>query len=317
MSNLNEETKTVPNKEEEYEDEEEALSLCDFPLNCDDPERNSKTHHHRRSSSQPSEYAFEFSNDPNSDNMSHAEDIIHCGKLVPYRQQQQQQQPLFDDQILKSLSTDYDSANFSRRYCDSLPTSARSNSTRLTRSSRSLDRKKLRRNSSLVMKSEASDIHRSLSKGLVKSEAASKPRWYDLMFGPVKLPPEMDLQDMKNRQVRRSPGIMFPAADGGGRDGRSSWGHDLLRVLSCKNHSSSVAVTASIRLVPQLWITWFSRSTISIGIASSCTLINFDTNNNCNLQGSRMHVYMGIFYWLFWSLIHVSAHAYQCVSFYI
>ncbi|KAH6835400.1 hypothetical protein C2S53_003251 [Perilla frutescens var. hirtella] len=257
-----------PNKDEQEEEEEEdqeedALSLCDFPLNSDEAERNndaSKTHHHRRSSSQPSEYSFEFSSDLIAEYTSHAEDLIHCGKLVPYRQQQQ---PLFDDHILKSLSEDYDSANFSRRYCDSLPelkpmrSNGSASSTKLTRSSRSLDRKKLRRNSSLVMKSEASDIHRSLSKGLAKSE--SKPRWYGLMFGLVKLPAaEMDLRDMKNRQVRRNPGSMFP---GGGSpairserrsSNSSSWGHDLLRVLSCKNHQSSVAVTASIGLVPQL-----------------------------------------------------------------
>ncbi|KAL0316630.1 UNVERIFIED_CONTAM: hypothetical protein Sradi_5541200 [Sesamum radiatum] len=62
----------------------------------------------------------------------------------------------------------------------------------------------------------------------------------------------MDLQDIKNRQVRRNPGSMFPGMDGGGgipAGRRSSWGHDLLRVLSCKNHAS-VAVTASIGLMP-------------------------------------------------------------------
>lgn len=250
-------------KEEEEDQEEEALSLCDFPLNSDEPEKKDSSksrHHHRRSSSQPSDF-FEFFNDLNSENMSHAEDIISCGKLVPYKQQQ----PLFDDHILKSVSGDYDhSINLSRRYCDSLPeinpTRSNSNaSTRLTRSSRSLDCKKLRRNSSLVMKSEASDIHQSFSKGSVKSEGfkGSKPRWYSLMFGQVKFPPEMDLRDMKNRQVRRNPGSMFLAVEAGGRapanrsDRRSSWGHDLLRVLSCKNHPS-VAVTASIGLVPQV-----------------------------------------------------------------
>ncbi|KAI3444157.1 hypothetical protein Pfo_000822 [Paulownia fortunei] len=255
ISFQDQETKTPKAEEEE---EEEALSLCDFPLNSDGPEKkdSSKTQHHRRSSSQLSDF-FEFFNGLNSENtMSHAEDIISCGKLVPYKQQ-----PLFDDQILKSLSADDDAINLSRRYCESLPelNPTRSNSTastRLTRSSRSLDCKKLRRNSSLVMKSEASDIHRSFSKDSVKSEGfkGSKPRWYALMFGLVKFRPEMDLRDMKNRQVRRNPGSMFPAVEPGGRvpaNRRSSWGHDLLSVLSCKDHAS-VAVTASIGLVPQV-----------------------------------------------------------------
>ncbi|KAG8372380.1 hypothetical protein BUALT_Bualt12G0060200 [Buddleja alternifolia] len=192
--------------------------------------------------------------------MSHAEDIIFCGKLMPYRK------PSFDDKILKSVSDHYDSIKLSRRYCESLPDqvnrSIKSKNSRFTRSSRSLDckRSQLRRNSSLVMKSEASDIHRSFSKGSAKSEALrgcnSKPRWYALVFGLVKFPPEMDMRDMKNRQVRRNPGSLFAAVDGGGRipaDRRSSWGYDLLRVLSCKSHASvGVAATSSIGLVPQV-----------------------------------------------------------------
>ncbi|KAL1534037.1 hypothetical protein AAHA92_31441 [Salvia divinorum] len=240
------------------EEEENAPSLCDFPLNSCESERNNESsisyaHHHQRRSSQQLD-SFEFSNDLSSDSLSHAEDIIHCGKLMPYKQQPS----LLDDQALISPSN---SPEFSPspRYCKSLP--PRSNSyanTRLMRSSRSLDRKNLRRNSSRVVKPEASDIHR----GLVKSEGSKawwKPRWYDLTFGFVKFPPEMDLRDMRIRQSRRNPGgITFTAATGGDRtpenrsDRRSSWGHDFLRVLSCKNHPGSVAVTASIGLLPQL-----------------------------------------------------------------
>ncbi|PIN01770.1 hypothetical protein CDL12_25719 [Handroanthus impetiginosus] len=255
-NNQDQETLKAP-KGQEDEEEEEALSLRDFPLNSDEPtvkEYSSRGHDQRTSSSQPSD-SFEFSNDLNSQNMSHAEDIISCGKLVPYNKKQ----PLFDDQILKSLSRDDDAIDFSRRYCDSLPELSPT-TTRLTRSSRSLDSKKLRRNSSLVMKSEASEIRRSFSKESVKSEGfykGLKPRWCVLMFGPVKLPPEMDLRDMKNRQARRSSGSMFPAVEGGGRvpgdrsDRRSSWGYDWLRVLSCKNHASVDAI-ASIGIVPEV-----------------------------------------------------------------
>ncbi|KAI3446643.1 hypothetical protein Pfo_003308 [Paulownia fortunei] len=247
--------KTKPPKEEE----EEALSLCDFPLNSDEPEKKEscKTQDKRRSSSEPSDF-FEFFNDISSE-MSNAEDIIFCGKLVPYRNQ-----PRFHHQILKSLSAD-DASHLSRRYRQSLPelNPTRSNtttSTRLTRNSRSLDGKKLRRRSStLLMKPDTSDIHRSLSKSSAKSEGSkvSKPRWFVLMFGPLKLQQEMDLRDIKNRQVRRNPGSMFPGMDAGGKipasrsDRRnSSWGLDLLRVLSCKNHAS-VAVTASVGLMPR------------------------------------------------------------------
>ncbi|KAK4415302.1 hypothetical protein Salat_2637500 [Sesamum alatum] len=248
---------------QEEEEEEEALSLCDFPLNNSDAqhEDSSKNQDRHDSSSQPSDF-FEFFKVVHSDvNMSHAEDIISCGRLiVSYKQQ-----PRFDRRILTSPSADEHPMSSSRRYCESLPdqlnptrSNGRSSSARLiSRNSRSLDCKKLRRNSSLVIrKSDGQDIHRSFSKGSMKSEGfkGSKPRWCPLMFGLVKFPPEMDLRDMKSRQVRRSPGSMFPAVEGGDRipaSRRTSWGGDLLRVLSCKKHAS-VAVTASIGLVSQV-----------------------------------------------------------------
>ncbi|KAH6772268.1 hypothetical protein C2S51_010672 [Perilla frutescens var. frutescens] len=240
-TNFPEQEKKPPAAEEE---EEEALSLRDFPLNSDshDKERKepSKIQDKRRSSSEPSEF-FEFFSDLSSE-MSNAEDIIFCGKLVPYKN---------PPQILKSLSAD-DATRFSTRYCHSLPELTRPRAAaarrKLPRHGRSIDCRRL------IMKPEASDIHRSSSKSSAKSEGSkqSKPRWFVMMFGPLKLQPEMDLRDMKNRQVRRrNPRRLFP--DVGARadrsDRRGFWGLDLLKVLSCKNHAS-VAVTASIGLVP-------------------------------------------------------------------
>ncbi|XP_022867623.1 uncharacterized protein LOC111387306 [Olea europaea var. sylvestris] len=243
------------------EEAEETLSLCDFSLNVDEPEKKDFPKiQDRRSSSEPSDF-FEFFSDVSSD-MSHAEDIIFCGKLVPYKEQ-----PLFKikDHIHNSLSTDDNSLNsFTTRRCESLSAqNTRSQKTKkLMRNSRSLDYRKLRRNTSLVMKSEDSEIQRSSSKSSTKSDVPgsklSKPRWYILMFGLVKFPPEMDLQDIKSRQVRRNvPGSMFPAIETGMKapvsrnERRNSWGHDLLRVLSCKDHGS-IAVTAPSDFVPHV-----------------------------------------------------------------
>ncbi|KAK4392612.1 hypothetical protein Sango_2039000 [Sesamum angolense] len=242
-------------KEEEADQEEETLSLCDFPLNSgDDPDKRDSSKNSRRSSSEPSDF-FEFFNDFTSE-MSHAEDIIFCGKLLPTPHPHPRR-----PRILKSLSEHDVADHFSRRYCHySLPelNPTRTNgvaSTRLPRGGRPKFRR--RSPSALLVKPEPLDIHRSLSKSSAKSDGSSskvapKPRWFVLMFGPLRLQQEMDLQDIKSRQVRRNPGSMFPGMDGGGgipAGRRSSWGHDLLRVLSCKNHAS-VAVTASIGLVP-------------------------------------------------------------------
>lgn len=221
-------------KKEEDEDEDDSPSLRDFPLRRESSS-TSKIQDKRRSSSEPSEF-FEFFNDFSSE-MSNAEDIIFCGKLMPF------QNP-HHHQILKSLSAD-DATHLSRRCCDSL--------TQNRHVYRSMDCKKARRRHS-------PDIHRSFSK---TSEGSKiwKPRWFVMMFGPLKLQPEMDLRDMKNRQVRRNPGSLFPGGKAPGSR-RSFWGHDLLRVLSCKTHAS-VAVTTSISFMPHFW----SRENAHVNIA--------------------------------------------------
>ncbi|KAL7134384.1 hypothetical protein ABFS83_11G023200 [Erythranthe nasuta] len=253
--------------QKEEEEEDEALSLCDLPLNSGElpaekiDSTNFKTQDYkRRSSSEPSEF-FEFFHGFVSDEIADADDIIFRGKILPYYCKNRQPRThnnhhggghIRHHQILiKSLSAD--DANYTddddrlpRRYFE-LTT------TRNTHRRRSTDCKKFRR-------SEAtSDTHRSSSKisSAAKSEGwkvISKSKWIGLMmFGPVKIQQEMDLRDMKNRQIRRpNTGSMFaggkvPAR--GNERRRISWGHDLIRVLSCKNHAS-VAVSSSICHVP-------------------------------------------------------------------
>ncbi|KAL3623888.1 hypothetical protein CASFOL_032704 [Castilleja foliolosa] len=224
-------TKTKPPNEEEEEEEEDAISVSD-----DKTQSSQKSQDKRRSSSEPSDF-FEFFTSPA--NMSNAEDIIFHGKLIPFKNHHP---------FLKSLSAD-DATRFSRR------TSLRSpielvptvKPNRLTST-----RPRPRRYPDV-----AGNIRRSFSKRSTRSEGsppskASKAKWFVLMFGPLKLQPEMDIREMKSRVGRRSPRSMFLEYAGGdtqaGRSGRRSfWGFDFLRVLSCKSHAS-VAVTASVGL---------------------------------------------------------------------
>lgn len=73
------------------------------------------------------------------------------------------------------------------------------------------------------------------------------------MFGTVKFPTEMDLQDIKNRQVHRTPSkSLFPGIEVAKKapaNRKSSWG--VLKVLSCRD-DSSINVTASIACMPQV-----------------------------------------------------------------
>ncbi|XP_052198357.1 uncharacterized protein LOC127805647 [Diospyros lotus] len=240
---------------QDEEEAEEAISLCDFPITNDQTQFDGVSkYQERRSTSEPSDF-FEFFNNLTSE-MSHAEDIIFCGKLVPFKEQ-----PLSNHTHKTTNARDHKLASFQSRRSESMSElkSSQSNSakTRVMRASRSMDYQKLHRN--LSSNSTASEIHRNSSLKSCGSYDGSghkvwKPRWYDLMFGLAKFPPEMELKDMKSRQVRRTPTAMFPPLYDGGRfpvnrstRKGSSWG--LLRVLSCKDHAS-VAVTASFGCMP-------------------------------------------------------------------
>ncbi|XP_020228141.1 uncharacterized protein LOC109809292 [Cajanus cajan] len=237
----------VQYQEEEEEEEEEALSLSDLPLN-----RNSRTpslddasfNKILRPSSLPDHAAEIFNgfSSTSSSDMCPADDIIFCGRLVPFKAHP----PLTTFALVDQLQSPA-----RRRRSDSLSSVTRSNSVStctgggsrrlMMRNSKSLDYSRLR-------EPAAPEVERNSSarSGGVAAEAkkATKPRWYSLMFGTMKVPAEMELSDMKNRQVRRNPSTtMFVAAEPGGKvGGKVSW--RILKALSCKDHNS-VAVTTS------------------------------------------------------------------------
>lgn len=254
--------------------DEETLSLCDLPLSDEDHQINNNNKNvettnmasqTRRSSSEPLEF-FEFLSDNSSEYMCAAEDIIFCGKLVPFKEPYSHpiQNPVENKRRLSPV----------RRRCESLSelrsSINRSNSAKargLMRNSRSLDYRKLERLSASQKPSSGSEIDRNPSVRSVDKagdsmallkKAAAKPRWYQLMFGVVKPPAGMELRDIKSRQIRLNPPItMFPTpVDAGGNKvpangslNKSSCGL-LLKVLSCKD-PTSVAVTASF-CMPQV-----------------------------------------------------------------
>lgn len=220
-------------KQEEDEETEDTLSLSDFPLNSNQ-ESEKHTQLYRRSSSEPSDF-FEFFTSHQTHLMSHAEDIILCGKLIPF-------------QNIVNQNTDF---GYSPTYSESLPdlNNPIPSSTR-TRSTRSLDSEtvKRRHRNVRVVKRDVSEFHEKFGKNNSNKfdhhVKASKPRWYVLVFGQVKFPAEMELKDIKSRQVRRCVG------GGGGCPAQriGGWGQDWLRVLSCKRDDNvSVVPPTSLR----------------------------------------------------------------------
>ncbi|KAF3452791.1 hypothetical protein FNV43_RR03224 [Rhamnella rubrinervis] len=246
------------------EDADEALSLSELPLNANqdiemsEGQDMSKTT--RRSSSQTTEF-FEFFSDVSSDNlMCSAEDIIYCGKLIPFKEQHSFE--LSSTRTPKTVSMDDQKKQIMafRRRSESLSelessvTRSNSTKTKLMRNSRSLDYRKLHRPSNSMASPDPEMERNSSVKSVGKPDKkATKPRWCFLLFGVAKVPAEMELSDIKSRQFRRTPSTLFPPVDAGGNpasnrtSGKASW--RLLKALSCKDHAS-VAVTASL-CVPQ------------------------------------------------------------------
>ena len=239
--------------QQEQEEAEEALSLCDLPLSLNNKENTIFDNNNHNHNSNDSIDFFEFFSDLSySENMCSAEDIIFCGKLIPFKEQQfshptPQTPKITNENQTKQTSLRRRSESLSK--LQSPVTRSNSINTKFMRNSRSLDYRKLNpvsnsppetieRNSSVKSVGNKSEIS-------LKKAPSSRPRWYLFMFGMVKFPTEMELSDIKNRQVRRNQqqSMIFPVNRSSvSSKGSGSW--KLLKALSCKDHAS-VAVTAS------------------------------------------------------------------------
>ncbi|XP_010433012.1 PREDICTED: uncharacterized protein LOC104717175 [Camelina sativa] len=252
-SNLQNPTKlTKPFQYCQEEEKEEALSLRDLPLNAENINPTATpitTEEHR----EPSTELFEFLTSTSYD-VSPAENIIFGGKLIPLNYQNALFSP--PEHISPRIRARSESLSAIQGHKLNRPgsnTVARLDNAGPMRTSRSLDYRKLSRGPNTVHSPPTSS---SPAKNTVKAETASsgsgksvKPRrWYVIMFGMVKFPPEIELKDIKNRQSRRNiPPVIFPSpTNRKSRRSRSpspspSW--RFLNALSCKE-PRSVAATA-------------------------------------------------------------------------
>lgn len=235
------------------EETEEALSLSSSPTARFPP---------RSAPVLISDEFFEFSSGSNAD-MSHAEDIIFCGKLISLNQKSHDQvREQAHGDCNKSVVTreeeerEKDNNNNIKQLHNEVKYATQPNSPRskYMKTSKSLDYQQLRR--SLSSDCRSAGIRRYSSartSGMYDNsgEKVHKPRWYSMLFGLVsKVPREMDLRDMKNRLVRRTPSTMFHQPDHGNilstkRNPNKSSSWNLLGVLSCRDNAS-VGVVATL-----------------------------------------------------------------------
>lgn len=265
MENNNNNKITDPDDHQDLEEAEEALSLSELPLHDHSDHQNQDMSIQQSSRSpydQTPDQLFEFFSDfkAHESNMCSAEEIFFCGKLLPNFKQNSQSSSSSNTSIDEKKQIDF------RRRSESLSELERSSVTRsssstknrtMMRNCRSLDYRKLRQTSKQMVFSwpemdRNSSVKSVTAKSDVSTRKLAKPWWSFLMFfGIVKFPAEMELGNIKNRQVRQNPSRLFPPIDADGNiqvdrsSEKGSW--KLLRALSCKNHAS-VAVTKSVSL---------------------------------------------------------------------
>ncbi|XP_059669166.1 uncharacterized protein LOC132314308 [Cornus florida] len=238
-----EEDKSNTTFQQSEEEDEDTFSLRDLPIHDHgDDDHQDQTTTPRASTDQD---LFEFLGDLSSQiNHSDNDDnnnIVFCGKVIPYD----------EDQLNEYQKRDYlsvRSSSFHKSHTHDHSYDQLSNeSDRFVRKNRS---KSLRfpsseafqNRSSSVAKCEPSPIRTVNITAITSMSTKSKCRMF--MFAPVKFKPEMEMSAIKKRQSRRAPAPMFPAAvDGGevvsgGRKSHHHWG--LARQLRSGAHLANL-----------------------------------------------------------------------------
>ncbi|KAL2549569.1 uncharacterized protein Fot_11099 [Forsythia ovata] len=227
--------------QEDSDEAEETLSLCDLPLYSTDAagtewEEDLSTGGSTSTSSSEQDY-FEFCSQELSFPTTPLppENIIFCGKII-----QQKDSKLVETNKMqgKSIFWHKFTSLFTR------------NGTKSPPMKKNIGKKMYNGNE------EGKGCDFPVQKmSILTSSSSGKARWYLLMFGITRFSTEIELRDMKNRQSRRqsrpsSP--MFTSKSGdekvisaGRSGGKGAW--ELIRALSCGgDHHTDAVVTSYI-----------------------------------------------------------------------
>ncbi|KAJ4720841.1 Protein unc-13 4B like [Melia azedarach] len=238
---------------------EETLSLCDLAVNSNSEDylndNDFSEEQCRQSTSDEQDFFEFFSEDFTAASTYPRDDIIFCGKLIPYREPaavpEQTQNTNTQKNIKKSRIFPWKSNSFNK-YSRSTSSKAQRHE-KSTYSYKSLSQKV---NGYETFNYEYDFSEKKVSSSTVAA-ASVRPRWYLFAFGYGRtFSTEMELKDMKSRQNRRIPATMFRSLEGGGDEmikrsethkRSSSWKGlwTLLKVLGCKSRQANAVAKAS------------------------------------------------------------------------
>lgn len=253
-------------------EEEETLSLCDLPIRSDPSQWDAES---SSLDDENNDGFFEFFSEDftASTYPSSGKDIIFCGKLIPYKElspprlsddchhhHQKAHQNLETKKNNKRkvsikkgfrLWKSYSFRKLVRPFSSSNSIKGSKDGGNM-RNSKPQHVAKANSENYNKRKSSTGDHHHqpvSVGKVSVLSTPTKSSRWYLYMFGMARLPTEMELRDIKNRQSRRTPSMLFSPEEyfstemveekvvgKRGTSGKGLW--SFLRGLGCRSISS-------------------------------------------------------------------------------
>ncbi|XP_021296113.1 uncharacterized protein LOC110425514 [Herrania umbratica] len=271
---------------QEFGDEaEETLSLCDLVISSDANEYWNDEQHQRNTSPSSSDHQhqdlFEFFSTEDfpaaaaaaASSNHQGNNIIFCGKLIPYRGQQQSNEDKtqsLESKVVKPENGTKNGASclFPWRTSQSFNKSRTFPSSSSSSSASAKASQGKRFNKSLSLPAVGSKNSKKLGddkfdfsvKKVSVIETPVKSRWYLFAFGVGRFPMEIELKDMKMRQSRKTKAMKLQQ-DGQPenakcnkerrRSAKGLW--RLLKVLGWKNkHTNAAVVQASYSCIPHV-----------------------------------------------------------------
>lgn len=257
--------KTWEDDSSDLDESVETLSLCDLPMYGDIGGDWDDSFKDDQSSSSDQEFFEFFSEDFTASTSPAAENIVFCGKLITYkklpvcedtqkledRTEKKQQQPKKGGLLQRGLKSFKRGKESRSKSMDG--SHGKGLKLQQAPSSKSLPDAAAENYGLSPRKSE--DKYDFTFPRMPIMTYPPKSQW-QMFFGMVRIPTEMELRDIKNRQSRRTPSMLVTSPEegkkGGGhkRKGKSLWG--LLKALGCSSsHANTVAKASPSCNIPQ------------------------------------------------------------------
>lgn len=231
------------------DEEDETLSLCDLPI-YGEPDNYSLEDQNSSSSSSDGQLVdhFEFFTEEwitTTTSYNPADNILFCGKLIPYKQnvdnslkvKSNKQRKRTKHGVLKwNLKSKTSKSKGRKGKCinknaSSIPYSSSFNSLHSSKQC-------ISRHGSCGNKNDI------LGQRITILKSTTKSKWFLFFFGMARVPTEMEMREVRKRQNKKSRSLRSSGGGGkkSGKSNRKGWWWKLIRALACSGYHHADAV---------------------------------------------------------------------------